>query len=110
MAVSVGFIGLGNMGRPMAENLVKRGFPLVVHDVDRGRTAVLAARGAAAADSPDAVAATASRTIVMVETTAQAEEVIAGARGILHGARTGHIVAFLSPIGHIDARRLGDGL
>ena len=35
MAAPVGFIGLGNMGRPMAENLVKHGFSLVVHDVQQ---------------------------------------------------------------------------
>ena len=38
MAAPVGFIGLGNMGRPMAENLVKHGFSLVVHDVDPAKT------------------------------------------------------------------------
>ena len=107
MAASVGFIGLGNMGRPMAENLVKRGFALVVHDVDPARTAALRERGAAVADSPDAVAAAAPRTIVMVETTAQAEDVIAGARGIVHGARPGHIVVCMSTIDPFAARDLG---
>ena len=34
MAHGVGFIGLGNMGQPMALNLAKHGFPLVVHDID----------------------------------------------------------------------------
>jgi 3-hydroxyisobutyrate dehydrogenase-like beta-hydroxyacid dehydrogenase len=110
MAASVGFIGLGNMGRPMAENLVKRGFALVVHDVDPARTAALTEKGAAVADSPDAVAAAATRTIVMVETTAQAEDVIAGARGIVHGARPGHIVVCMSTIDPFAARSLGDRL
>jgi 3-hydroxyisobutyrate dehydrogenase len=47
----VGFIGLGNMGRPMALNLIKHGFPLVVHDVDPAKVEPVRARGAAVADS-----------------------------------------------------------
>ena len=92
MAAPVGFIGLGNMGRPMAENLVKHGFSLVVHDVDPAKTEPLRERGAAVAASAEAVAAAVTRTIVMVETTAQAEEVIAGERGVIQSAQAGHIV------------------
>ena len=51
MALAVGFIGLGNMGRPMALNLVKHGFPLVVHDIDPAKVEPLRARGAAVAES-----------------------------------------------------------
>ena len=43
---TIGFIGLGNMGRPMASNLVRKGFPLVVHDVNRRAGRALAALGA----------------------------------------------------------------
>ena len=75
---TIGFIGLGNMGGPMALNLVKAGFPLVVHDIDAEKVARLTARGAAKADSAEAVAAGVERTICIVETTAQAESVIAG--------------------------------
>ncbi|PYN40147.1 MAG: 2-hydroxy-3-oxopropionate reductase, partial [Candidatus Rokuibacteriota bacterium] len=105
MALAVGFIGLGNMGRPMALNLVKHGFPLVVHDIDPAKVEPLRARGAAVADSAERVADSADRTICMVETTAQAEAVIAGERGIIHGAAPGHIVICMSTIDPFVVRR-----
>ena len=62
------------------------------------------------AASPEAVAATVTRTIVMVETTAQAEEVIAGERGVIQSAQAGHIAVCMSTIDPFAARRLGDRL
>ena len=106
----VGFIGLGAMGGPMAQNLVKHGYPLVVHDVDAGKAELWRTRGATVADSAEGVAAAVDRTICMVETTAQAEAVIAGERGIMRTARPGHIVACMSTIDPFAARRLGESL
>jgi 3-hydroxyisobutyrate dehydrogenase len=110
MPEAVGFIGLGNMGGPMALNLVKHGFALVVHDIDSAKVQRLRARGAKAADSAKDVAAASARTIVMVETTAQAEAVIAGERGIIHGAGAGHIVICMSTVDPFAVRRLGERL
>jgi 3-hydroxyisobutyrate dehydrogenase len=110
MALAVGFIGLGNMGRPMALNLVKHGFPLIVHDIDPAKVEPLRARGAVVADSPERVAAAADRTICLVETTAQAEAVIAGPHGIVRTARPGHIVICMSTIDPFAARRLAETL
>ena len=110
MADAVGFIGLGNMGRPMAQNLAARAVPLVVHDIDPAKVDPLRARGARVADSPEGVASMATRTICMVETTAQAEAVIAGERGIVQGARPGHVVACMSTIDPFAARRLAERL
>lgn len=92
MPGAVGFIGLGNMGRPMALNLVKRGFALVVHDIDPAKVEPLRAQGAKVAQSSGAVAAAVDRTICIVETTAQAESVIAGDHGIIKTAKPGHVV------------------
>ena len=110
MPGTVGFIGLGAMGDPMALNLVKRGFSLVVHDIDAAKAERWRTRGATLAPSPAEVAAKADRTICMVETTAQAEAVIAGERGIIHLARAGHIVACMSTIDPFVARRLAEQL
>jgi 3-hydroxyisobutyrate dehydrogenase-like beta-hydroxyacid dehydrogenase len=110
MPNTVGFIGLGAMGGPMALNLVKHGFLLVVHDIDPSKAERLRTQGAAVADSPEAVAAVVGRTICMVETTAQAEAVIVGEHGIIQRARPGHIVACMSTIDPLAARRLGDTL
>ena len=110
MTTSVGFIGLGNMGRPMALNLVKAGFPLVVHDIDPAKVEPLRARGARVEPSAQAVAAVTARTICMVETTAQAESVIAGEHGIIRSAASGHIVICMSTIDPFVARRLAEAL
>jgi 3-hydroxyisobutyrate dehydrogenase-like beta-hydroxyacid dehydrogenase len=106
----VGFIGLGNMGRPMALNLVKHGFPLVVNDIDPAKVVPLLERGARAEESAERVAATVERTICIVETTAQAESVIAGERGIVKSAKPGHIVICMSTIDPFAARRLAETL
>ena len=110
MTNTVGFIGLGAMGGPMASNLVKHGFLLVVHDVEQAKAERLRAQGAAVAESAEAVASVVARTICMVETTAQAEAVIAGEHGIVQRAGPGHIVACMSTIDPLAARRLGETL
>jgi 3-hydroxyisobutyrate dehydrogenase-like beta-hydroxyacid dehydrogenase len=110
MTNNVGFIGLGAMGAPMALNLVKKGFSLVVHDIDPAKVERLVARGAKKAESAEGVAAAAERTIVIVETTAQVESVIAGDRGLRRGAKAGHIVACMSTIDPFVLRRLAGEL
>ena len=110
MPGKVGFIGLGAMGGPMALNLAKAGFALVVHDIDATKTAPLKARGAEVADSAEAVAAAVERTIVIVETTDQAESVIIGAHGIVRSAKAGHIVVCMSTIDPFAAQGFADRL
>ena len=110
MPGTVGFIGLGAMGGPMALNLVKHGFSLVVHDIDPAKGALWSTRAAKLAGSAEEVAAQVERTISMVETTAQAEAVIAGEHGIIRGARAGHVVACMSTIDPLVARRLAEQL
>jgi 3-hydroxyisobutyrate dehydrogenase len=109
MAGKVGFIGLGAMGGPMALNLAKAGFALVVHDIDQTKTAPLRAKGAELAGTAEAVAA-AERTIVIVETTEQAESVILGERGIIKTAKPGHIVLCMATIDPFAARAIADKL
>jgi len=110
MAGKVGFIGLGAMGGPMALNLAKAGFKLVVHDIDQSKTAPLRAKGAELAGNAEAVAAAVDRTILIVETTDQAESVIAGERGIIRSAKPGHIVVCMSTIDPFAARSLAERL
>ena len=110
MPVKVGFIGLGAMGGPMALNLLKHGFSLVVHDIDPKKLEPALAAGASVAHSPKAVAAAVERTISIVETTDQAESVIIGEHGIINGASPGHIVVCMSTIDPFAARRFADRL
>ncbi len=91
----------------MARNLIKADVPLVVHDIDASKTAKLNAEVAASAKE---VAAKGERTILIVETTEQAQSVIAGSDGIVHGAKPGHIVICMSTIDPFAARALADGL
>ncbi|MDI1285914.1 MAG: NAD(P)-binding domain-containing protein [Reyranella sp.] len=110
MAGKVGFIGLGAMGGPMSLNLVKAGFALVVHDIDQTKTAPLRAMGAELAGTAEAVAAEVDRTIVIVETTEQAESVILGERGIIRSAKPGHIVLCMATIDPFAARTIAEQL
>lgn len=110
MTGKVGFIGLGNMGGPMALNLVKAGFELVVHDINPARLTPLVAAGATVVASPQAAAAECRRMICMVETTDQAEAVILGANGFIQSARQGDIVLCMSTIDPLAARRFAERL
>jgi 3-hydroxyisobutyrate dehydrogenase-like beta-hydroxyacid dehydrogenase len=104
MAGKVGFIGLGAMGGPMARNLIGAGMPLVVHDIDASKTSGL---NAEVAHSAKEVASKVERTILIVETTEQAQSVI---RGIADGAKSGHIVVCMSTIDPFAARALAEEL
>ena len=110
MAETIGFIGLGAMGAGMARNLLKAGYALVVNDIDSAKVAAIVAAGAKAAATPADVARQSVRTITMVETTAQTEDVILGENGVIAGAATGHVVAMMSTIDPNAARRIHDRL
>ena len=106
MPETIGFIGLGVMGKPMAKNLMKGGYPLVVHNRSRGPVDELAAAGATAAASAAEVARQASVVITMVPDTPDVELVLAGANGILSALRHGTIVVDMSSISPIVTRKL----
>jgi 3-hydroxyisobutyrate dehydrogenase len=110
MTETIGFIGLGAMGAGMARNLLKAGYALVVNDIDGAKVAALVASGASAASTAADVARQSARIITMVETTAQTEDVILGANGIIAGAASGHIVAMMSTIDPNAAKRICDRL
>src|SRR3989475_4817101 len=88
----VGFIGLGNMGAPMAGFVRQAGFPLVVHDLRRSAAAPMLDRGAVWADSPGAVAARCDVVCVCVPGPPEMRAVTLGAAGVLEGARSGMVV------------------
>ena len=66
MSHTVGFIGLGLMGKPMARNLLKKGFSVIVHSRSRGPVEELVKDGATAAGSPAEVARAAKHIITML--------------------------------------------
>ena len=103
---SIGFIGLGQMGGAMAANLLKGGFAVVGYDIDSRRMDELVALGGQAASGPADVGRHASRVISMVDTTAQAEEVIVGGAGLISVAQSGDLVISMSTIDPMALRRM----
>jgi 3-hydroxyisobutyrate dehydrogenase-like beta-hydroxyacid dehydrogenase len=103
---TVAFVGLGQMGGPMAENLLKKGHPVVVYDVDKGKVARFVGLGARGATGPADAAREAAILISMVDTTAQAEEVIAGPDGFIQAAQPGDVIVSMGTIDLLALRRL----
>ncbi|MBI4591491.1 MAG: NAD(P)-dependent oxidoreductase [Candidatus Rokubacteria bacterium] len=106
----IGFIGLGTMGRPMATNLLKRGFPLVVHDIVADRVAELATAGAEAAPRPRDLARQVDIVITMVPGPREVEAVFLGPDGIVHGARPGSLAIDMSTSDPALTRRVASAL
>ena len=95
---SVGFIGLGIMGLPMAGHILKAGYPLTVYNRTRSKTRSLEADGAAVAASPREVAANSRMIITMVSDSPDVQAVVAGPEGVLDGIRSGSVVMDMSTI------------
>ncbi len=104
--MSVGFIGLGIMGRPMAGHLLAAGYPLTIFNRTRSKTAELAAAGATVADSPAAVAARSETVIIMVSDSPDVEAVVTGPGGVIEGIRSGSVVVDMSTVAPETDRRL----
>lgn len=89
----VGFVGMGIMGSAMAANLVRAGFEVAVWNRSPGKCAALERLGARVAESPAALAAEGVDAIALcVRDTPDVEEVLFGAKGVVHGARSGLVV------------------
>ena len=104
----VGFIGLGTMGKPMARNLIKSGFPLVVYNRSRAAVEELAKEGALTASSPEGVAAQSDVVITVLPDSPDVEIVTTGEQGIMQGTRPGLLLIDMSTISPIVARRLSE--
>jgi len=95
---TIGFIGLGNMGGPMAKNLLDAGHKLVVHDVFREAVVDLKELGAATAATPREIASTASVIITMLPSSPNVKEVYCGENGILSTVKPGSLLIDTSTI------------
>jgi 2-hydroxy-3-oxopropionate reductase len=106
--LKVGYIGLGLMGKSIARNILKAGFPLVVHNRSRGAVDELVAEGAAAGSSPREVAAQVDVVFTNLPDTPDVESVVLGENGILAGAHDGLIYVDNSTIKPASARRIAE--
>ena len=88
----VGFIGLGNMGEPLARFVLEAGFPLVVHDIRREAAATLLEQGAVWAESPRDVAAQCDVICICVPGPPEMQAVMLGPHGVLDGLKPGAAV------------------
>ncbi len=98
MKKRVGFIGLGNMGQPMAGRLLEAGFPLTAYDVRQDRIVVLADRGADTANSAREVAGKSDVIITMIPDGQVLRTVALGDNGSLAGAKSGSILIDMSTV------------
>jgi 2-hydroxy-3-oxopropionate reductase len=106
MPGTIGFIGLGIMGRPMAHNVLKAGFPLVVQNRHQAVTDEFLAAGARASAQPRDIAASCDVVITMLPGPAQVEQVLVGPGGIIEGAHAGLVVIDMSTIAPVVASTL----
>ena len=102
----IGFIGLGVMGKPMARNLMARGFTLVVHSRSRGPVDELVAEGATAASTPADVARQARVVMTMVPDSPDVVAVLEGKDGVFGALQPGSLIVDHSTIAPAVARRL----
>jgi 2-hydroxy-3-oxopropionate reductase len=106
MPETVGFIGLGVMGRPMARNLLKNGFALVVHSRSQGPVDDIVAAGAMRAASAADVARRTTRIVTMLPDGPDVDAVMTGGEGVFAGLQSGSILIDMSTIAPATARRL----
>jgi 2-hydroxy-3-oxopropionate reductase len=109
-AETIGFIGLGVMGKPMAKNLIKAGHRLIVHNRSRAAADEVAKDGATVALSPAEVAKAATIIITMVPDTPDVERVLAGPDGVLSALQSGAVVVDMSSISPDVTKRLADAV
>lgn len=104
--LKVGYIGLGLMGKPMARNILKAGYPLVVHNRSQASVDELVHEGALAATSPAEVAAQVDVVFTNLPDSPDVEKVVLGKNGILEGGRKGLIYVDNSTIKPAVARMI----
>ncbi len=108
--LTVGYIGLGLMGKSIARNILKAGFPLVAHNRSRAAVDELVAEGAVAAFSPAEVAEKVQVVFTNLPDTPDVEQVVLSEHGILAGGREGLIWVDNSTIRPVAARALAGHL
>ena len=106
MSPPIGFIGLGIMGKPMAKNLLKAEYSLIIHDKNPQPLEELADEGAARVSTSRDVARNAEIIITMLPDSADSEEVILGKDGVLEGAGEGCVIIDMSSIAPLVSQKI----
>lgn len=103
----VGFIGLGIMGKPMAKNLLKAGYELVVTDLNQAAVEELAACGAQTAANGAEVAGNCEVVITMVPNSPHVRAAVLGENGVVYGAKPGTVLIDMSSIDPTESKAIG---
>lgn len=103
---SIGFIGLGHMGRPMAGNLLEAGYDLTVYDIVPEKMEPLTGAGAAAGRSCQDVAGRSEIVITIVPDSPDVENAVLGETGVIHGAKPEIVLIEMSTIAPGVGRRV----
>src|SRR3990167_341556 len=103
---TIGFIGLGHMGRPMAENLLKAGHAVIVYDIVKAAMEALTKAGASAAPTVAALANAADVIITSLQTSQQVNDICLRPDGIFSNARQGLLYIDTSSIDMVATRAL----
>ena len=105
--MKIGFIGLGIMGKPMAKNLLKAGYDLVVFDVCSEAVKEVVSCGAKQAASSKEVAGQTEMIITMLPDSPQVRNVVLGVNGVADGAKAGAVVVDMSSIDPTESKSIG---
>jgi 2-hydroxy-3-oxopropionate reductase len=108
MAEKVGFIGLGIMGGPMAQNLMEAGHELVLYNRTKEKAEEIAGDGSTVVESPKEVAESCDLIVLMLPDSPQVEEVVEGEDGVLEGLKEGALIVDMSTISPVVTRELAE--
>ena len=106
MSRTIGFVGLGIMGKPMSRNLIKAGHTLVVYDVVPAGVDEMVLAGAAPGQSSRDAAARSEIVITMLPDGPEVEQAVLGPEGVLEGARPGAIIVDMSSISPMVSQKV----
>ena len=104
--MTIGFIGLGIMGKPMAKNLLKAGHKLVVYDILDVPVMELVQAGATAGSSAKDVASRSELVITMLPNSPHVKEAVLGKNGVIEGAQQGSVLVDMSSIAPLASREV----
>jgi len=104
--MKIGFIGLGIMGKPMAKNLIKAGYKLVVYNRTKEKEKELLELGAESAQNPKEIAEKSDIIITMLPDNPDVEEVILGENGVIEGLKQNQIVIDMSSIVPLTTKKI----
>ena len=108
--MKIGFIGLGIMGKPMAKNLLKAGYELVVLDINKVVVSELTELGAETAETAAEVASKAKIIITMLPNSPEVKEVALGENGLIEGVSEGSVLIDMSSIAPLASREIAEAL